>query len=157
MTQIRSQQVVDAITTLLRNNLTDINAQRATEGKEWIHKDFPQLNARSPRIGVELVDEPADSGGLGTSKVIRCHVQITIVIKRKLKFDYNNDGVAEPTEDCIDYLKEQAWDLIQDNNEWFKTQLGETFIGVTPTGSHTMRNASHVYRYIDVEALYERA
>ncbi|MEA3432406.1 MAG: hypothetical protein U9R01_07040 [candidate division WOR-3 bacterium] len=156
MTQLRSQQVVDAITTLLRNNLTDMNTQRAIDGKEWIHKDFPLLSARSPRIGVELLDEPAESGGIGTAQIIRCHVQITIVIKRKLKFDYDGDGVAEPTEDCIDYLKNAVWDLMQDNNEWFREQLGNDFIGLYPMSANLMRTASHVYRYITVEALYER-
>jgi len=155
MTQVRPQDVVNMVVNLLRNNLTDLNENRKAAGQNWIFADFPRLDARMPRIGVFLIDAPATSGGLGTQKIVKCRIQIVIVMKKGLKFDIDGDGEGENHEDVADYLAEQVMDVLQDNNATFRATTG--VIHGTPYGQPTIiRNEGFTYRHIDLEVAYER-
>lgn len=157
MSDIRPQVVIDKIITLLDSNITDLNSDRRRQGKNWIFGGFPRLDAQMPRIGISLITAPLQSGGVNNEKIEICRIQITIVLKANAKYDYNNDGVVENAEDTIDYLANEVVKTIKNNNDWFKTQLGDNLIHVTPLGQpRTNRNAGFTFRYVEVEAKYEK-
>jgi len=155
MSNPRPQEVITKLMQLLRNNITDLNKERKNRGGQWIWDDFPRLDATTPRIGIQLVTSPWQSGGVGNQKIIKCRIQITVMMRVKEKYDIDGDGAAEHTEDCIDYLANEVLDVIHRNNDEFKTIDG--VIHVTPLGQpRAIRNANNIFRYIDVEAEMER-
>lgn len=147
-------QIAKKVKEFLRANITDVNTERKAKGKEWIYSDFPRLDARMPRAGVFVVNEPIQIAGLNGEMNMVCRIQITIVININQRFDINGDGENEHAEEVIDYLATQMAEAIKNNQEWFKGQWDE-LIHIIPTGINPVRRGELIYRHIDLEAKYE--
>ncbi len=63
-----------ALVTYLRANLTDYNSTNRTGGSQWIFDNLPQVQDLKknhyPRIGMEVLAEPGELAGAGSSDMI---------------------------------------------------------------------------------------
>lgn len=104
---------VEAIVQLLRDNVSDPNTSRASEGRNFIYDRFPYLTAEMPRISVTFLphgdEEILDFDGT------RLYVQpIQVDIWNHVKATFKINGEDYNKTKLLDYLADKVSSVLND-------------------------------------------
>jgi len=97
---MKAKQEPDRVlTNFLRNQLTDINTDRAAKDGQWIYPDFPRVDdlgdCSFPRISITTLDESSEPMGIfDDTQFETIMFQIDIVTKKRLKYSVQTTDEA---------------------------------------------------------------
>lgn len=137
----RTQQVIDEITEIARQNISDPVTARANKGDSWIYSHFPKYgsDADLPRIGFHKISSSHPQVTLGsTAARTEADIQASIMVRRGKKYDFDGDGETEEEENLSDYLHDKVIEVVKNNQSQIK-DLGEDVSYVVPVTSDTVK------------------
>lgn len=117
-----AQDIIDEMRNILDNNISDPNSRRSGN---WIYTDFPRFSSTKPRIGIVEIDSTYDPLAIGTATPLqRPLIQVTVMCEIGNKFDVDDDGEAEKTERVLDYLASRVEEVISNNQQTIRNNVG---------------------------------
>ena len=161
MSSGRPQEVVDYIVeNVLRPNMTDINDKRASRkgsGYNWIYSDLPRATNDMPRIGVEFDSGGAVPEAIGSLNVRqRPVIQVQVKMTQGNKYDIDNDGNKEKTEDCIDYLEDRVIKLIKAHHDDIVDNCPAEYVRFTNDNRQNPPDDGFIYQNAIFETMITR-
>ena len=107
------QDVIETIVTLIEDNITDINSDRAAKNKKWIYDDLPRADISGyPRVSVISPTANSEPHALNsTDQRFKPRVEIQIRIKKGNK--YTIGGTEYRDIQALNYLSEQITNLLK--------------------------------------------
>lgn len=98
---------------LLRDKLTDPNSTRFSDGKNWIHWDFPRRTVSEwPRVSVIWRKTDTDPVHLGATRYLhRVHVDVFVIAKHtsmRNKYDSAREGCETIMGDVMETMRDNV-------------------------------------------------
>lgn len=140
MASARIRDLIDETVTILQDNLTDPVENRRNQNGRFVFDHFPKYGQgnKLPRIGVHKISTSHPQQSVGTVHTdTEADIQVSIMVKRGDKYDFDSDGTAEPEEDLADYLHNEAKKAIEDNQSNYRALTGGDY--VLPSSSETIK------------------
>ena len=154
MTQLRPQQLLEEIQTVLNNSIKDPNSDR-NGSPQWIYTIPVNFDiADYPRIHLQIVDSTHTGFSLGSgTRLDDTLIQISIFhsTDRSYRLDVDGDGETENVNNVIDFLADKVIQTVNDNQTKWRSKGDNVHYVLTSNENRVVADANNVEHYI-VEA-----